>query len=125
LSIYLNKAVSDCNVSLQYSTVHIPNVFYDGDLQIISCVGIVRTPCFSSHHTCTETLITCIYSYKEVQANQNSNTVAPDRPQRDRPTICVITQQYSSSTFGRITLPVTRGKNWVLVQIILVQLFIL
>ena len=27
---------------VQYSTVHIPNVFYDGHLQIVSCVGIVR-----------------------------------------------------------------------------------
>jgi hypothetical protein len=27
---------------VQYSTVHIPNVFCDGHLQIIKCVGIVR-----------------------------------------------------------------------------------
>ena len=27
---------------VQYSTVHIPNVFCDGHLQPISCVGIVR-----------------------------------------------------------------------------------
>jgi hypothetical protein len=27
---------------VQYSTVHIPNVFCDGHLQIISCVGAVR-----------------------------------------------------------------------------------
>ena len=27
---------------VQYSTVHIPNVFCDGHLQLISCVGIVR-----------------------------------------------------------------------------------
>jgi len=27
---------------VQYSTVHIPNVFCDGHLQIINCVGIVR-----------------------------------------------------------------------------------
>jgi hypothetical protein len=27
---------------VQYSTVHIPNVFSDGRLQIINCVGIVR-----------------------------------------------------------------------------------
>jgi len=27
---------------VQYSTVHIPNVFCDSHLQIISCVGIVR-----------------------------------------------------------------------------------
>jgi len=28
--------------SVQYSTDHIPNVFCDGHLQIINCVGIVR-----------------------------------------------------------------------------------
>jgi len=28
--------------NVQYSTVHIPNVFCDGHLQIINCVGIVR-----------------------------------------------------------------------------------
>jgi hypothetical protein len=28
--------------SVQYSTVHILNVFCDGHLQLISCVGIVR-----------------------------------------------------------------------------------
>jgi hypothetical protein len=27
---------------VQYSTVHIPNVFCDGHLHIITCVGIVR-----------------------------------------------------------------------------------
>ena len=27
---------------VQYSTIHIPNVFCDGHLQIINCVGIVR-----------------------------------------------------------------------------------
>ena len=27
---------------VQYSTVHIPNVFCDGRLQLINCVGIVR-----------------------------------------------------------------------------------
>ena len=27
---------------VQYNTVHIPNVFSDGRLQIINCVGIVR-----------------------------------------------------------------------------------
>jgi hypothetical protein len=27
-------------VRVQYSTVHIPNVFCDGHLQIINCVGI-------------------------------------------------------------------------------------
>ena len=27
---------------VQYSTVHIPNVFCDGHLQLIHCVGIVR-----------------------------------------------------------------------------------
>jgi hypothetical protein len=29
---------------VQYSTVHISNVFCDSDLQIISCVMIVRIP---------------------------------------------------------------------------------
>ena len=34
-----NCVLKDC---IQYSTVHIPNVFCDGHLQIINCVGIVR-----------------------------------------------------------------------------------
>jgi len=33
---------------VQYSTVHIPNVFCDGHLKIITCVGIVRIQSFSS-----------------------------------------------------------------------------
>jgi len=33
-----NCILGDC---VQYSTVHIPNVFCDGHLQIINCVGIV------------------------------------------------------------------------------------
>jgi hypothetical protein len=48
---------------VQYSTVHIPNVLCDGHLQIISCVGIVRThsvfhrtPC--NHQVHREFLIT-------------------------------------------------------------------
>jgi hypothetical protein len=43
-----NCVLEDC---VQYSTVHIQNVFCDGHLQIISCVGIVRI-----HRVrCTET----------------------------------------------------------------------
>jgi hypothetical protein len=36
--------ISNCVLEdrVQYSTVHIPNVFCDGHLLIISCVGIVR-----------------------------------------------------------------------------------
>jgi hypothetical protein len=30
---------------VQYSTVHIPNVFRDGHLQIINCAGIFRIHC--------------------------------------------------------------------------------
>jgi len=38
----LNCVLEDC---VQYSTVHIPNVFWDGHLQIIICVGIVIVRC--------------------------------------------------------------------------------
>jgi hypothetical protein len=38
--IYTPNCVLEDRV--QYSTVHIPNVFCDGHLQIISCVRIVR-----------------------------------------------------------------------------------
>jgi hypothetical protein len=34
-----NCVLEDC---VQYSTVHIPSVFCDGQLQVINCVGIVR-----------------------------------------------------------------------------------
>jgi hypothetical protein len=34
---------------VQYSTVHNPNVFCDGHLQIVNCVEIVRIQSFSSH----------------------------------------------------------------------------
>jgi hypothetical protein len=37
--------------------------------------------------------------YIESSSNPNSNTLEPDRPQHERPTICVIAQQYSSATF--------------------------
>jgi hypothetical protein len=36
--IYTPNCVLEDRV--QYSTVHIPNVFFDGHLQIISCVGM-------------------------------------------------------------------------------------
>jgi hypothetical protein len=41
---------------VQYSTVHIPNVFCDGHLQIICCVGIVRIHC--SHQVHKDLLLT-------------------------------------------------------------------
>jgi len=40
---------------VQYSTVHIPNVFCDGHLQLISCVGIVL---HSNRQVHTDFLIT-------------------------------------------------------------------
>jgi hypothetical protein len=33
---------------VQYSTVHIPNVFFDGHLWLINCVGIVRIQFFTA-----------------------------------------------------------------------------
>jgi len=42
-----NRVLED---RVQYSTVHIPNVFCDGHLLLINCVGIVSNkPSFSSH----------------------------------------------------------------------------
>jgi hypothetical protein len=38
----LENRVHYSTVRVQYSTVHIPNVFCDGHLQIINYVGIVR-----------------------------------------------------------------------------------
>jgi hypothetical protein len=35
---------------VQYSTVHIPNVFCDGHLQIMNCVG--KTPYHNTCHSC-------------------------------------------------------------------------
>jgi hypothetical protein len=42
---------------VRYSTVHIPNVFCDGHLQLISCVGIVR----QAHRDFLITLYLLIY----------------------------------------------------------------
>jgi hypothetical protein len=45
---------------VQYSTVHIPNVFCDGHLQIINCLGIVGIHCvlYCNHQVHREFLIT-------------------------------------------------------------------
>jgi hypothetical protein len=38
----LEDRVQYSTVRVQYNTVHIPNAFCDGHLQITNCVGIVR-----------------------------------------------------------------------------------
>jgi len=45
LQTFIDKPNSVLEDRVQYSTVHIPNVFCDGHLQIINCVGIVRIHC--------------------------------------------------------------------------------
>jgi len=40
----------------------------------------------------------CVYA-RRPSRKQNCNTLELNRPQRDRPTTCVIAQQYSSATF--------------------------
>jgi hypothetical protein len=47
-----NCVLEDC---VQYSTVHIPNVFCDGHLQIINCVGIFLRVFCTVIIRCTET----------------------------------------------------------------------
>ena len=54
LQTFIDKPNYVLEDRVQYSTVHIPNVFCDGHLQIINCMGIVDR--------CTETLWSpCIY----------------------------------------------------------------
>jgi hypothetical protein len=48
---------------VQYTTVHIPNVFCDGNLQIINCMGIVRIHCVF-HQVHRDFLIT-LYKYEK------------------------------------------------------------
>jgi hypothetical protein len=63
----MNCALKD---RVQYSTVHIPNVFCDSHLQIINCVGIVQIHNFCVFFCtviimCTETLwLPCIIIQK-------------------------------------------------------------
>jgi len=45
LQIFIDTPKCVLEDRVQYSTVHIPNVFYDGHLQIISCVGTVIVRC--------------------------------------------------------------------------------
>ena len=53
---------------VQYSTVHIPNVFCDGHLQIINCVGIVRIHWVR----CTETFWSiCINESSQCKISRN------------------------------------------------------
>jgi hypothetical protein len=42
LQTFIDTPKSVLEDRVQYSTVHIPNVFCDGHIQIINCVGIVR-----------------------------------------------------------------------------------
>jgi hypothetical protein len=35
----------------------------------------------------------------DTSCNPNSNTAEPDRPQQNRPAVCVIAQRYSSTIF--------------------------
>jgi hypothetical protein len=41
LQTFINTPNCVLDDRVQYSTVHIPNVFCDGHLQLISCVGFV------------------------------------------------------------------------------------
>jgi len=46
-----------------------------------------------------------MYTYiAESSLNPNPTTLAPDRPQNDRPAACVIAQQYSSAKFVSLRL---------------------
>jgi hypothetical protein len=48
--------------------------------------------------------------YSESFGNQNSNTRASDQPKHDRPTECVIAQQYSSTKFVSLRFHYRKGK---------------
>jgi hypothetical protein len=66
LQTFIEKPNCVLEDRVQYNTVHIPNVFRDGHLQIISCVGIVRMHlvfCFLyfNHQVHRDFLITLYY----------------------------------------------------------------
>jgi len=42
LQTFINKPNCVLEDRVYYSTVHIPNVFCDGHLKLINCVGVVR-----------------------------------------------------------------------------------
>jgi hypothetical protein len=44
LQIFIDTPNCVLEDRIRYSTVHIPNVFCDGHLQMISCVGIIAVP---------------------------------------------------------------------------------
>jgi hypothetical protein len=57
LQTFIDTLICVFEDRVQYSTVHIPNAFFDGHLQIIKCVGIVRIHgVFIAPQRCTETL---------------------------------------------------------------------
>jgi len=45
LQIFIDTPNCVLEDRVQYSTVHIPNVFFNGHLQIISCAGIAIVRC--------------------------------------------------------------------------------
>jgi len=49
---------------VEYSTVHIPNVFCDGHLKIVNCVGIAIV-------RCTETFFITLYFQPQNKNEQN------------------------------------------------------
>ena len=53
----------------------------------------------------------CTYKRWGSSRNLNSSTQEPDRPQHDRPTTCVITQQYSSAIFVSRCFNTRKRKN--------------
>jgi hypothetical protein len=57
LQTFIDTPYCDLEDRVQYSTVHIPNVFCDGHPQIIKCVGIFCTVIVR----CAETFLIILY----------------------------------------------------------------
>jgi hypothetical protein len=58
---------------VQYSTVHIPNLFCDGHLQIINCVGIVRIR-WIFHQVHRDFLITLYITQSKISPSKGKGT---------------------------------------------------
>ena len=60
---------------IQYSTVHIPNVFCDGHLQIINLVGIVRIHWVRCREIFDHPVLVMLPKFISAQANQFAHAV--------------------------------------------------
>jgi hypothetical protein len=122
VQVHMFRYTCICNPS-----THVQLYLYMQSNYTCSAIPVYAVQVHMFSYTCIRSPSTHVQLHLYMQSiwNPNSNTLEPDRPQYDGPAVCVIAQQYFSTTFVSLCFHIRRKILGLFSKMYLVKFFIL